>query len=480
MRKIILLWGLIFFQALVSSPQERFRKSPPFPDPLQPLQLPAIESVRLSNDLTVAVVYQKDLPFISLELVVLAGESSSPAQLPGLATLTSDMLSRGTPLVSASEIEERIEAIGGTFSAATSLDYARFSFLFLDEYLDQALEVLSLMLLQPAFPDREIVNLKRTERYDIRQKQREPEFVGRRQLLWTLFNNHPYQRYLYNENVINNIGRDDIQTFFNKYYRPNNSILVLTGNLNLNIASRKVSQYLNTWQKKDVERPLLPPLERNNTEKVLFVDLPQAKDATLFVGNVIFPVGDPDFFPFAVLNQVLGGTPNSRLFMNLRESREYAYFAFSEMELFRSCGVYRIRAKVIPSACYASVQEILKELGRMTKEKVPTFEIEQAKSYLIGSFPLQVNKADSLTRRISEIAAFYLGEEYWNKFYDNIQLVDSGRVFEVAEKYLLPKPVVIIVGDKNSLLDHLRDFNKLEIYDVRGVLQFTMTKGVEK
>lgn len=480
MRKIFLVCGLIFLVSLGSFSQERFRKSPPFPNPLQPLQLPSVESVRLSNGLTIAVAYQKNLPFISLELVVLVGESSSPESLPGLAAFTAEMLSRGTPLVSASDMEEKIESIGGNFSATTSLDFSRFSFLFLDEHLDQALELLSLMLLQRAFADREIVNLKRTEYYKILQKQRDPEFVGRRQLLRILFKNHPYQKSLYNEDVIKNISQQDIQAFFEKYYRPNNSVLVLAGNLNLTTASRKVSHYLNTWQKKDLERPLPRPPEPNNAEKVCYVELPQAKDATLLVGNVIFPLADPDFFPFSVLNQVLGGTPNSRLFMNLRESREYAYTAFSEMDLFRSCGVYMIRAKVIPSACFASVQEILKELDRMAKEKVPTFEIEQAKSYLIGNFPMQVNRLDNLTRKISEIVAFSLGEEHWNKFYENIMLVDSGKVFENAERYLLPKPVVIIVGDKNSLFDHLRDFDKLDIYDAKGDYRYTLTKGVEE
>jgi predicted Zn-dependent peptidase len=254
----------------------------------------------------------------------------------------------------------------------------------------------------------------------------------------------------------------------------------LSGNLNLNTASRKVSQYFNTWQKKDLERPLLPSPERNDSEKVVFVDLPQAKDATLIIGNIVFPLGDPDFFPFSVLNQVLGGTPHSRLFMNLREAKEYAYFAFSEVELFRSCGVYSVRAKVIPSACFESVQEILGELGRMAKEKIPTFEIEQAKSYLIGSFPLQAAKIEVIARRASEIVAFSLGEEYWNKYYENIQLVDSDRVFAVAQRYLFPKPVVIIVGDKSVLLDHLRDFQKLDIYDVKGVFQYSVNKGVEE
>jgi zinc protease len=480
MKRTILFFGLTLLCFLASFPQERFRKSPPFPDPLQPLQLPALESARLSNGLALAVAYQKEVPFISLELVIQTGETSSPETLPGLATFTAEMLSRGTPLVSASEMEERIEAIGGSFSVTTSLDYSRFSFLFLDEYLDQALELLSLMVLQPAFSDREIVALRRAKFNELRQNKRDPDFVGRRQLLRILFQNHPCQKSLYNEDVFKNINRGAIVDFYETYYRPNNAILVLAGNLNLNIAVRKVSHYLNTWRKKDLVRPFPPPPAPNDAEKVCFVDVPQAKDATLIIGNVIFPVADPDFFPFAVLNQVLGGAPHSRLFMNLRESKEYAYFAFSETEFHRSCGVYYVRARVIPTACYAAVQEILMELGRAAKQNVSTSELEQAKSYLIGNFPLQIDRLDSLTRKISEIETYSLGDAYWNQFYENIIMVDAARVFAVGEKYLLPKPVVVIVGDKNNLSDRLRDFDRVEFYDTDGVYRYAVTKGVEE
>lgn len=480
MKRAILLLGMAFLSSLASFPQERFRKSPPFPDPLESLQLPDIETARLSNGLALAVAYQKDVPFVSLELVIQTGETSSPDSLPGLATFTAEMLSRGTPLVSASEMEERIEAIGGSFSVTTSLDYSRFSFLFLDEYLDQALEILSLMVLQPAFSDKEIVALRRAKFNELRQNKRDPDFVGRRQLLRILFQNHPCQKSLYNEDVFKSINRGSIVDFYETYYRPNNAILVLAGNLNLNIAVRKVSHYLNTWRKKDLERPFPPPPVPNDAEKICFVDVPQAKDATLIIGNVIFPAADPDFFPFAVLNQVLGGSPHSRLFMNLRESKEYAYFAFSEMEFHRSCGVYYIRARVIPAACYAAVQEILKELGRAAKQNVSTSELEQAKSYLIGNFPLQIDRLDSLTRKIAEIETYSLGEAYWNQFYENIIMVDAARVFGVGEKYLLPRPVVVIVGDKNTLTDHLRDFDRVEYYDTDGVFRYDQTKGVQE
>jgi len=460
--------------------QERFRKSPPVPDRLPELNLPKIDSIRLSNGLTVAVIYLENCPFICAQLTILAGERDSPESLPGLAGFTAEMVSRGTPLVSASGIEERLEEIGGVLSATAALDYSRLSLVFLDEYLDRALETVSLMALRPDFSDKEVAGLRFTQRYEMLQEERNPEFIGRRQLLRVLFDNHPYRKGMFSQDVFRNIRRRDVLDFYQRFYRPNNAIVVLAGDLNLTAAARKVSRYFSTWREGEVPRLPTPPPTAIERERVCLVDLPRAKDATLFVGNLIFPIDDPDFFPFLVLNQALGGTPHSRLFMTLRESKAYAPFAFSEVDLYRTSGVFSGRARVIPSACHAAVQEILGEIDRIGREKVTTFELEQAKSYLIGNFPLQVGRLEAMTQRVSEIMTFSLGDAFWSKFYDSLMLVDADSVLGVGAKYLRSPPVVVIVGDKSALAEYLREFPRIEVYDVKGGLLYTMLKGVEE
>jgi zinc protease len=474
----IFLIFLTFTFPLLS--QERFRKSPPYPDPLNELNLPKVESAPLSNGLNVTVARRENLPLISLQLVILVGESSSPENLPGLATLTANMISRGAMNLSSSKIEEILESIGGNFSTSTFLDYSLFTFTFLEEYLDEALEVLSKMILQPTFLKREIVNEKRNMFYSLRDKGREPEFVARRQLFKLLFQNHSYQNAAYTEEVFRNISQEDILTYYDKYYRPNIASVVLVGNLNLRIAVRKVSHYLNTWKRKELDRRFIPLPPPSSKEKICLVDLPQAKDSTIYLGNIIFPRNNQDYFPFIVLNQVLGGTTGSRLFMNLRESKGYAYFAFSEVEFFRSCGIFMLKAKVRPEVTYFSVRESLKEIEGIIKEEVSSFEVEQAKSYLIGNFPFKIDTFENSCYRISEAVAFQLPNDYWNNYYENIMLINAEKVFEVAQKYPLLTPVVIIVGDKEKIMEHLGEFEEVEIYNSKGELQFKQIKGVDK
>jgi zinc protease len=467
--------------AAPSSAQERFRKSPPIPAPLGVLRLPPIESATLSNGLTVAVAQKRGAAMMSLQLVILAGEGDAPRATPGVAAVTADMIGRGTETLSSVEIEDRIEAIGGEFTTDTSIDQTVFSFNVLEENLDRALEILGAIFLQASFTEKALDGVKRTLYYNLLEREKDPEFLAKRQLFRLVFRDHPYAVSMYTEDAAKAVAREDVAAFYDRFYRPNNAILVLAGNINLALAARKVSHYFNTWVEKRLNRPFIPQPAPVDRDVIAFIHQPQAKDMTIFMGNSIFPVASPDYFPFLVLNQILGGTTASRLFMTLRESKGYAYFAFSGMDFYKNCGVFWVRAKVTPEALRDSISEILKLIGMPSIEKITSFEIEQAKSFLLGNFALKNEPLASFSRKISLIRAFNLGEEHWNRYYENIILVNLERVLAAAQKYLQPRPVVVIVGDLDQVAGKLGDLlDKIEFYDTKGQLRSDISKGVEK
>ena len=195
-------------------PQERFRKSPPNPEPLSALKLPAIDSYTLTNGLALSVIQQGNLPVISLKMIIFAGESHSPEKLPGLATLTAKMLCRGVSYLSFPKIEEKIEFIGGNFSVTIYPEYTLLSFTFLEKYLEQGIKLLSRMLLQPTFFRREIVNVKISMYYYMIREYKDPELIAKRQLHRLLFSGHNYKKSTYNEDVIKNLSQKDIFSFF--------------------------------------------------------------------------------------------------------------------------------------------------------------------------------------------------------------------------------------------------------------------------
>lgn len=470
---------ILLLLSILSSPlfsQERFRRNPPFPDPLPVLTLPEIESATLSNGLEISTIRQQDLPVISLHLIVYAGESFSPDTLPGLATLTANMVNKGAVGLSSSRITETIETIGGRFASETRPDYSVISFTFLEDYLDTALETLGKMILQPTFPVIEVQNVIRTMHYDLLGRKSSPEFIARRTLLRVLLENHPYRKIAFNETVTRNLNRDQLLSFFEKYYRPNNAKLILVGNLTLRTAVRKVSRYLNTWENRRINADTVNPPQPNDSLKLCIVDLPEEEDIMITIGNTILLRDHDDYFPFTVLNQVLGGSPHSRLFMNLRESKGYAYFAFSSVELYKTCGILIIQERVRPEVIFESIIESLHEINRISSEIVPDYELEQAKSYLIGNFPLRIEDPEYFSSRIAAIQAFGLNEAHWNSYYKSVMLINPENVFEIARQSSLRTPVVIVVGNVQNLIPLSERFD-LNVYDSKGDFQYVLKKG---
>jgi zinc protease len=472
----LIIFSLFFTLPLHLVSQEKFRRSPPLPEPVPELSLPLAETHTLTNGLQIAVVRRKDKPFISVRLIILAGESSSPDHSPGLATLCAQMITKGSATLRAEDIEEKIESIGGSFAVVTHPDYTEFVFSFLQEYMEDAVRLLGEILLRPTFPRVEISNAQRSMFYDLAIQTANPEFIARRLLYQILLESHPYSKIIFDQSRIKNLNRKDIISFYSQYYCPNNAKIILIGDLNLEMASRTVSRYLSPWEKRVIDPPSVPLLDPRKKVKVCFVDLPQAKDATIYLGNIIFPITSQDYFPFIVFNQVIGGTTNSRLFMHLRESKAYAYYAFSETRFFRNCGIFLIKAKVLPEFSYDAIQEILKQINDLRNIPIPSQEIEQAKSYLIGNFPLNMENYDELSAKLSEIQAFDLGRDHWERYYANIIQINSDTVSQMGQKYSLHTPVIVIVGN-NEIMDYLRKFPIVGVYSPDGNLRFELTKG---
>jgi len=456
--------------------QERFRRSPPPPEPLQELKLPRIERAVLSNQLTVSIVTRENAPFSSLQLIIFAGESLSPNVPAGTATFVASLLGRGTLVRSVLDVEEFLDSIGGAFSISVGQDHILLTFHFMEEYLDPALGFLSQVLLQPNFTRTEIDYAKFTTTYDLVAKEKDPDFVARRHLARMLFQNHPYEKFAFSSDAIKAWNQTSLADFFDRFYRPNNARIIFASSLSLNAATRKISQYLNLWQPRDLPPIALPPLKVPEKERICLVDVPQSRECMAYVGTVFPNPGNPERFDLAVLNQVLGGTPTSRLFMNLRESKAFANFAYSEAEFYRAGGVFLVRAKVRPEAIAPALQEIRKEIRTLTKEPVSSLEIEQAKSYLIFNFPLRIERYDEFSRRMADNQARNDGEEFWSRYYEQVMLVNADRVFATAQKLLGQPLILVIAGDKSVLSERLTDLETYDVFDAKGQFQYTVTK----
>jgi zinc protease len=358
------------------------------------------------------------------------------------------------------------------------MDYTVFSLWVLRDKLEPALALLGSMALEPAFREREIEAMIRTMFYELRAQNANPEVLGRRQLLRLLFESHPYGTAGFDGGVFKFITKKSIVDFYQAHYRADNAEVVISGDIDRDTAAELVSRYFNTWTPGGPDPPPPPPAEPNDRERICFLDFPGIEDALVLVGNVIPALAGQDDHSLLVLDHILGGSTGSRLFMTLRESKGYAFNAFSGFERYESGGMYWALARLTPEAMIPGILAICSELRSLATERYGPAEIEEAKAFLIGNLPLQFESPANFAARLSQHAALDLDDGHWRGLAENIIRVTAEKTQEIAAKVLTPKPVVLVLGRRQSLVDGLLEtFDSVEIYDPSGGLVEILSKG---
>jgi zinc protease len=457
--------------------QERFRRTPPNADPFQIFRLPPIEIALLANEMTVGVVNRENFPMVILELVVLGGESASPEALPGLATFTGRMFGRGVQQVSATALDENLDSMGATLTSTTGPDFTRISYRFLESEFDRALDLLARMILEPAFAEGDANAVKLAATYGLQNLERNLDYTADTGLRRQLFENHPYRKSVYPRDAVRAWTLRDLTAFFNRYYRPDNVRLLVAGNRSLRTATRSLVRALGAWPSKETPSRVLGPLPRPDKPRLSVIDVPGAKDCVIVEGTTFPPVGTAEHFALTVLNHVLGGTTNSRLFMNLRESKGYAYNAFSDIDFYEAGGVVSVHAQVTPDAVLESLREISREIDGLAKTPVPSDEIELAKSYLIGHFPIGLASFEDFSAKAAEALVGEAGDELWTRYYEQVIAVSPESAFAAAQ-FLLSAPfVTVIAGDKSTLAKYLVQLEDgYDVFDSQGRFLNRVTK----
>ncbi|MBN1939401.1 MAG: insulinase family protein [Candidatus Aminicenantes bacterium] len=447
---------------------ERFRQKPPAPDPRPEIRLPRLESATLTNGLQVTVAFRDPAPMTSLFLVLSAGEQASPKHAPGLASLASGVFGQGTQLRSAADLEENIERIGGSFAATADRDVILISFHFLEEHLDQALALLAEMILQPRISEREMKIIQSMISSAMSAQERNPFFLADRIMSGRLFEGHPYEHYSFGRAAMRAWTVRDLLEFWDRNIRPNNAQVILAGAVNINLATRKISHALATWRPRESERKPIPPPRPPERDRFIFIDLPQDTQCAICAGTVLPPLAPVERFSLLALSQLLGGSITSRLFLNLREKRSYAYETGSRSEFYRAGGVFAVRALVEPRHAAAAVREIFSEIKLLTREPPSSQEIDDAKSVLLGGFPLRLDRIDDFAGYVASMKATGAGDEIWSRFAENVIGIDSDGIFQGAKKFLAQPLVVVMAGSLKLCRESLAEFEEVEILDARG------------
>ncbi|MBX7174671.1 MAG: insulinase family protein [Pyrinomonadaceae bacterium] len=440
------------------------------PDPK--FALPSIEKTKLSNGLNVWLVKHNELPIVSMNMVINAGGILESAEKSGVALMTSGMLTQGTKKRSAIDIANQLQSIGAFISASSGWDSTSITMQTLTKNLDQTLDIYADVIVNPSFPANELESIRRRTMVGFLQRKSNPSAVANVVFNKVLYGNQPYGRQLGgDENSIKTMTSDDLANFYNANYHPNNATLIIVGDVESKTILPKLEKSFAEWKAGSAVSMPNPNQEMMAKPGIYLIDKPGAVQSSVSIGQVGLSRSNPDFYAVQVMNAILGGSGSARLYMNLREDKGYTYGAYSGFSFRRGPGPFSAGGEIQTGSTKEALQEFIKEInGIRGAIPVTEQELEVNKQSFIRSYPSDFETVQQISGQLSSLVVYGLPDSYFNEYIPKINAVTLADVNRVANKYLDPsKMAIIVVGDRKVIEPKLKELGmSINVLDADG------------
>jgi predicted Zn-dependent peptidase len=466
---------LLAVAAQPSSGQKPDRSAPPKPGPAPALKLAAIQHFTLKNGLPVVLLEKHEVPLVQINLLVRTGSVMDPAGKSGLAGMVAAMMTEGAGSRSSLQLADAIDFLGARIASTSDQHSSAVRLHTPLARLDSALALFADVILRPAFPPDELDRKRKQRLTSLLQWRDEPRAISSVIYGRTLYTDaHPYGRpAIGTEATLRSFRREDLQQFHGAWFRPNNSILVVVGDVTPVVILPKLEAALGTWKSGDASAPALPAITQVQKREIIIVDKPGAPQTEVRIGRVGVPRLTGDYYAIVVMNTILGGSFSSRLNQNLREQHGYTYGANSRFDFRPLAGPFTAGAAVQTAVTDKALTEFMKELNGILKP-VPDAELERARNYVALKYPGNFQTVDEIAGELEEMVLYGLPDDFFNTYVGRILAVTKDDVQRVAKKYLDPEKVaIVLVGDRKAIEGPVSGLNlgpvrSMTIEDVLG------------
>ncbi len=463
--RLIVVTALCFLLTAAASPAafaQGEQTTPPAPAAPRSPQIPKPVEQTLRNGLRVIVVERKNVPLVSATLYIKNGGEVDPQQLAGLADMTASLLTKGTDKRSAPAIAEAIEVLGGALESGAGWDRATASVNVMSARFAQALAILAEVVRRPTFKDEEIERLRAQSLDDLTVALGNPGQIARYVTARVLFSDTPYGHPLTGTpESLARIKREDIVRLHSTYYRPDNAMLVVGGDIAPAAAFKLAEQLFGDWQKPNAPLTALGAqgghsASMGSTPRIVVIDKPDAGQAAVAVGRMGLNRSDPDYYSAIVSNSVLSGY-SGRLNQEIRIKRGLSYGAGSALDPRRDVGPFVASAQTKNPSGAQVAGLLIGELGRLATGDLPDAELTPRKAVLIGSFARNLETSGGLVGQIGSLALYGLSLDEINRYINSVQGITASDVQRFAGSRLAAKEAsVVIVGNAKEFLPELQ------------------------
>jgi predicted Zn-dependent peptidase len=465
MKNIITTILLIASVSLLNAQIDRTAAPKPGPAPKINIGTPA--SFTLDNGLKVFVVENHKLPKVSFQLTIDKDPVLENGNV-GLADMMGDMLSAGTTSKTKAQIDEEIDFIGASISTFSSGFYASS----LTKHVDKVMALASDILLNPAFPQDELDKKKKRAFSSLKSLATNADAIaGRVTSVLKYGKNHPYGEVQMRDDI-ESISVEACRKYYETYFRPNISYLVIVGDITVEEAQVLTKEYLGGWEETEVPTHKYDMPEIPKGVRVAFVNKPGAVQSVI---KVIYPVdykvGSTDAAAVSVMSSIFGGAFSSYLNANLREDKAYTYGARGGVRADTRVGSFNAGASVRNEVTDSSVAQILFEMNHILNEKPSQDDLDRIKNNMNGGFALSLENDQTIARFALNIERYGLPKDYYQTYLSRLQNVQFADVEAAAKKYIHPENCIILVVGNKDIAGTLTKFDSdgvVEFHDING------------
>jgi zinc protease len=462
-----ILTALILLAGITSCQLDRSKR--PEAGPAPEIKLDKPQTFELENGLKVIVVENHKVPRVSFQLT-LENDPILEKEAVGYTDAAASLLRMGTKNRTKAEIDEEIDFIGASLYTRTSGIFG----MALTEHTESFLEVMADIALNPTFPQDEVEKYIKQSVSGLSTQETDPNAMSSNiAQLKRYGKDHPYGEITTKESI-QKLTRHLCVDYYNTYYRPNNSYLVIVGDINKENAEQLAKKYFGNWEKGEIPTHEYEMPKQPEGNQVSIVNKDGAVQSVI---KITYPIdmkpGSEDAIPAKIMNEILGGGVFSgRLMQNLREDKGYTYGARSQLSSDDLVGYFNAGAEVATEVTDSAVHEFLFEMQRMVEEKVSDEHLAQIKKVNTGAFARAMESPETIARFALNIERYNLPEDYYSTYLQKLNAVTKDQVLEMAKKYIKPENAqIVVVGDKSILKKTLKQYDsdgKIQFYDVWG------------
>lgn len=445
------------------------KPAPPPALALGPVSFPAFTERALSNGAQVVVVENHEQPVVAVNIFIKgAGQTSDTDARPGVASMAATLLDAGTATRTSKQIAEAVESLGANIFTDAGPDWANVGAAMLKADVDNVLQVVADILVNPTYPADEVETERKRELTDLTTRFDRPSYLAQRQFEMALFGKHPYGRQL-TKDALNSITREDLVAFHHAYYKPSNALIVVAGDVVPADIVAQLNRHLGVWAGAGPARPQFAAAPQRTRREIILVDKPGAVQASYRIGQTIVPATNPDWPALAVAQQILGGSSTAWLFANLREKKGYTYGAYASSTRQLDPGAWWMYGDVRNAVADSALDLFLEYANRLKTQTVPAADLEIAKARLTGSFPLTIETPSQIAGQVASALLLGQGKQHVQTWRQRVAAVTAADLQRVARKYLQPEnSLIVISGDASILKPKLEKYGNLTVVDAEG------------